>query len=189
MAERTADARNGRQEGAAAEEGAAAPAAASAASNPWVPLIITVVIMPVLAFATTRFILLPQMTKAISKPLAVAADSSGTNAAGVEGGDGAVKVTVPLTKILVNVAGSMGTRYLMTSVTLVGTDPNLKDKIEQNKDQLLDLATGTLSTKTISDLEKPGARNVIRAELMEVFNNALGGPLIKEIYITELAVQ
>jgi flagellar basal body-associated protein FliL len=68
-------------------------------------------------------------------------------------------------------------------------DPNLKDKIEQNKDQLLDLATGTLCTKTISDLEKPGARNVIRAELLEVFNNALGGPLIKEIYITELAVQ
>jgi flagellar FliL protein len=56
-------------------------------------------------------------------------------------------------------------------------------------DQLKDLATGTLSSKTISDLEKPGARNVIRAELMTVFNNALGGPLVQEIYITELAIQ
>jgi flagellar FliL protein len=94
-----------------------------------------------------------------------------------------------LTKILVNVAGTMGTRYLMTSVTLVGTDETMRTKVEQNKDQLLDLATGSLSTKTISDLEKPGSRNVIRAELLTVFNNALGGPFIKEIYITELAIQ
>ena len=96
---------------------------------------------------------------------------------------------VPLSKMLVNVAGTMGTRYLMTSVTLVGNTPDFKSKIEDNKDQLMDLATGALSSKTISDLEKPGARNVIRAELMTVFNNALGGPLVQEIYITELAIQ
>jgi flagellar FliL protein len=94
-----------------------------------------------------------------------------------------------LTKMLVNVAGTMGTRYLMTSVTLVGTTSDFKDKIEENKDQLMDLATGTLSGKTIADLEKPGARNVIRAELMTVFNSALGGPLVHDIYITELAIQ
>ena len=34
--------------------------------------------------------------------------------------DGKPKVTVPMNKILVNVAGTMGTRYLMTSITLVG---------------------------------------------------------------------
>ncbi len=83
----------------------------------------------------------------------------------------------------------MGTRYLMTSVTLVGSNPDFASKIEENKAQLMDLANGTLSTKTISDLEKPGARNVIRAELMTVFNNALGSPLVQEIYITELAIQ
>ena len=53
----------------------------------------------------------------------------------------------------------------------------------------MDLATGTLSGKTISDLEKPGARNEIRTELQTVFNTALGGPLVQEIYITELAIQ
>jgi flagellar FliL protein len=189
MADRTIEARNGRQEEAAAPESAAPPAKAGPLSNPWLPLIITVVIMPALAFAMTRYVLVPQMRKALLRPVAAQAESTGTNAAGPGGAEGTVKVTVPLSKILVNVAGTMGTRYLMTSVTLVGMDPNLKDKIEQNKDQLLDLATGTLCTKTISDLEKPGARNVIRAELLEVFNNALGGPLIKEIYITELAVQ
>jgi flagellar FliL protein len=190
MADRTADVRNGRKEETAAAESPAAPAMPASSFKVWLPLIITVVIMPALAFATTRFVLVPQMRKALFRPLAAAAaEPTGTNAAGAAGLEGAVKQTVQLQKILVNVSGTMGTRYLMTSVTLVSMDQNLKDKIEQNKDQLLDLATGTLSTKTISDLEKPGARNVIRAELLEVFNNALGGPVIKEIYITELAVQ
>ncbi len=195
MADRTLDARNGRKEEAAPAEETpgAAPAPPSLASNPWLPLIVTAILMPALAFATTRYFLLPQMKKALYKPTAAAAaapaEPTGTNGAGGASVEGAIKQTVPMQKILVNVAGTMGTRYLMTSVTLVGSDPNLKDKIEQNHDQLLDLATGTLSTKTISDLEKPGARNVIRAELLEVFNNALGGPVIKEIYITELAVQ
>jgi flagellar FliL protein len=192
MAERTAEARNGRQEEAvAAEETPAAPATAAPASNPWVPLIITVVVMPVLAFAITRYVLVPEMKQALTKSMAAAApaDATGASAASPGAPETKVKVTVPLSKILVNVAGTMGTRYLMTSVTLVGTDPNLKDKIELNKDQLLDLATGALSTKTIADIEKPDSRNVIRAELLEVFNNALGSPLIKEIYITELAIQ
>jgi flagellar protein FliL len=189
MADRTVDARNGRKEQAAAEESPAPAAQPAPSSNPWLPLLITAAIMPALAFATTRYVLVPQMKQALSRPVAAPAESTDTNASGPGILDGKVKVTVRMDKILVNVAGTMGTRYLMTSVTLVGTDPNLKDKIDQNNDQLRDLANGTLSTKTISDLEKPGARNVIRAELMEVFNNALGGPVIKEIYITELAVQ
>ena len=97
--------------------------------------------------------------------------------------------TIALSKMVVNVAGSGGTRYLMSSATLVGSISNFKENIEENKDQLLDLAISTLSSKTISDLEKPGSRNQIRAELISLFNNALGSPLVQEIYFTEFAIQ
>ncbi|MGH7973851.1 MAG: flagellar basal body-associated FliL family protein [Limisphaerales bacterium] len=41
----------------------------------------------------------------------------------------------------------------------------------------------------MADLEKPGARNLIRSELISGFNNILGGPLVQEIYLTEFAIQ
>jgi flagellar FliL protein len=181
--------------GESAGAGQAAPKS-SGGLKPWLPLLIAVVTMPLLAFATTRFVLLPRMARALGSANAGSApEAAATSAAasasdsGKTGAPGVTKVTVPLNKLLVNVAGTMGTRYLMTSVTLVGNTVDFKDKIENNKDQLMDLATGALSSKTIADLEKPGARNVIRSELMTVLNNALGGPVIQEIYITELAIQ
>ncbi len=88
-----------------------------------------------------------------------------------------------------NVSGSLGTRYLLTSLTLSGADASFKTRIDTNRDRLLDLASSTLSTKTIADLEKPGARNLIRAELISAFNSALGGGVVREIYFTEFAIQ
>jgi flagellar FliL protein len=183
--------------GKAPEAKAEAPAGGGGI-KPWLPLVICVVTMPALAYATTQFVLLPKLQHAIGGAAAATAPAESSGGGEAKGGEakggekpvlGKGKVTVPLTKLLVNVAGTMGTRYLMTSLTLVGNGSDFKDKIEDNKDQLQDLATGTLSSKTISDLEKPGARNVIRSELLTVFNNALGGPVVQEIYITELAIQ
>src|SRR5579863_2396335 len=180
----------------AKEAGGGPPPPAAGGLKPWLPLLVVVAVMPVLAFVTTKFVLLPRMERVFarenpgtnSESTAVAGATEGKEA-GKAAAPGKMKMTVPLSKLLVNVAGTMGTRYLMTSVTLVGNTPDFKTRIEENHDQLMDLATGALSSKTISDLEKPGARNVIRAELMTVFNNALGGPLIQEIYITEMAIQ
>ena len=180
--------------GKSAEDKANAPPASGGGLKAWLPLAVAVVAMPALAYATTHFVLLPKLQRGLAQGRpGVAQETTAESGTGAKSGGKAasdkLKVTVSLNKMLVNVAGTMGTRYLMTSVTLVGNTPEFTSKIEENKDQLMDLATGTLSGKTISDLEKPGARNVIRAELMTVFNNALGGPLVQEIYITEMAIQ
>jgi flagellar FliL protein len=182
-------------EGDAPDAAKAPEAKSSGGFKAWLPLVIAVVTMPALAYATTVFVLVPRMQRALTHGDSAAPQSASKEGAtsGAEGGktpgQTKTKVMVPLTKLLVNVAGTMGTRYLMTSVTLVGNTADFKATVDENKDQLMDLATGALSSKTISDLEKPGARNEIRAELMTVINNALGGPIVQEIYITEFAIQ
>ena len=177
-----------------------APNAASAGAGgikAWLPLIVTALVMPAMAIATTKFILLPKLQQSAA-PSTEGAHEGGKeegksegkpDAHGKPGASTKGKFNVALSKIIVNVSGTMGTRYLMTSVTLTGNSPDFKNKIEDNKDQLLDLASGTLSSKTIADLANPGARNQIRTELMAVFNNAMGGNVIQEIFITELAIQ
>jgi flagellar basal body-associated protein FliL len=51
------------------------------------------------------------------------------------------------------------------------------------------MACGALATKTLADLEKPDARNLIRTQLITGFNNILGDSVVREIYLTEFAIQ
>jgi flagellar basal body-associated protein FliL len=174
----------------------AAPKKSGGKLKAWLPMIITVLAMPGLAYLTTQFVLLPKIkrTMAVATSDTAAAstaapghESAPSSSAGAKPGKD--KVTYEMPKILVNVAGTMMTRYLMTSLTLVGDTPDFKEKMDSNLAQLKDVARGALETKTISDLEKPGARNQMRSELLTVFNNVLGGPVVKDLYITEQAVQ
>ena len=214
----------------AAAAGATTPTKASALAA-WLPLILTLTLMPVLAWATMNFLVLPKLQKALAKPAAEEAadpaeadahgektdkadktdshgkpekaDSHGKPAkadahgktdkpdksAAAKTKDGKAKVLAPLTKVLVNVFGTGGARYLIVSMTLVGNTPEFKTKVEENKDQLLDAAASTLASKSITDLERLGVRNQIRAELVSVFNTVLKATPVQEIYLTEFAVQ
>jgi flagellar protein FliL len=155
----------------------------SAGIRAWIPLIVTVIAMPILAYVTTTFVLIPKVVRAFAP---ASASESGSATATVAQGK---RETAALNKIVVNVAGTMGTRFLLTSITLVGTASDFKSRVDQQRDQLLDLASSTLGNKTIADLEKPGARNQLRTELLSIINNAFGAEFVQEIYITELAIQ
>ena len=83
----------------------------------------------------------------------------------------------------------MGTRYLMTSLTLVGTDAEFQ---EQGRGEQRPVAgPGHRHTLHQNHLRPGKARRAQRhpRRIVDLFNNALGGPVIKEIYITELAIQ
>jgi flagellar FliL protein len=151
----------------------------------WLPLIATMAFMPVIAYAMTNFVLLPQMQKSLG--MTAPATDTGTKAKAEN--PGAKKVTVAMDKMLVNVAGTMGSRYLLTSLSVVSTDPTFQQKMTDNDAALRDMVNSTLSAKTLADLEKPDERNLIRTELLAGFNNILGSDEVQEIYLTEFAIQ
>jgi len=167
------------------------------------PLILNVILMPVMAYVMTVFVLLPKMNSggvtAHAKTEATESAEGGgghgepakeESSGGKHGGGGGGKASVPLSaKVLVNVSGTAGTRYLLAALTLVGTHAELKESVEKSDAQLRDVASSVLATKTIADLDKPGSRNLIRTELISAFNGVLGEGRVKEIYFTEFAIQ
>ena len=171
-----------------------APAPAPGGIKAWLPLLLNLILMPALAYAMITFLILPKLA---AKPGGLVKGApSGEDAKSDKHGEskgkdgGKLKSLAPLTgKVLVNVSGTSGSRYLLANLTLVGSGAGFKGLIEQNDAQLRDAAAGTLASKTISDLEKPGARNLIRAELISVFNNILGEGAVSEIYLTDFAIQ
>lgn len=177
-------------------EAAAAPV--SNGFKVWLPLLLNLLLMPALAYAMTKFVLLPKMKTSPAAPEAPAGehaekpkDAHGKDdAKGAHAKDGgkAPAMALPI-KVLVNVSGTLGTRYLLATMTLDGKGGGLDAAVEKNADQLRDVASSALSSKTLVDLEKPGARNLIKAELMSIFNNILGAGSVTEIYFTEFAIQ
>jgi len=188
-----------------AADSAVLAAPATSKFKEYLPLMANIILMPVLAYAMTAFVLVPKLAKksggSEAAHNAAAAETpepkheSGKSGKADESDPkdpvtGKTKISVPLSKkTLVNVSGTMGTRYLLAEFVLVGTNPNFKTAVEKADAELRDAAMGTLATKTINDLEKPGIRNLIRSELMTIFNSILGKGMVSEIYLTEFAIQ
>src|SRR5450432_3994437 len=96
-----------------------APANAGGGFKAWLPLIITVVLMPVLAFGMTRYVLLPQLQKGIGMAGGGETTTDGKSSGKKIAAD--VKhESVVMSKLLVNVSGTMGARYLLVSLSVVG---------------------------------------------------------------------
>ena len=152
----------------AANGTAPAPAVAPSASplKGWLPVIAALVLSPAITFATVEFVLLPRLTRQLTA--AASADPApakekaekGGEKGGKEGKDN--KEGYEFQSVVVNLAGTMGTRYLKTTFLVTGADAGIKDIFEGNKPRLTDVTLNVLSSLTLADLEEPGAKNVIR---------------------------
>jgi flagellar FliL protein len=160
--------------------------------SPWLPVITVIVLMPVISFALTQFVLIPHIqTSVAGQP---AKDTPGdTKTAADEKTDGKKDAkptfSYQFDDVVVNLSGAMGTRYLKTSFALFSSNPDLQKIITDNKSHLLDVALNVLSSKSMADLEAPGSKNLVRNDLIANFNQALSSDVVEQIYFSEFVVQ
>jgi flagellar FliL protein len=190
--------------GAAPDKGAAAAAPAAAASKggikAWLPSIVAIVLAPACTWAVTQFVLVPQFQKKLATAIPPTEEAAATAAAespahgegkggkeGKEGKDGAPNYEFQ--NVVVNLAGTMGTRYLKTSFLVTGADSSIKGIFEANKPRLTDVTLNVLSSLSLADLEEPGAKNVLREKLVAAYNQALGKKVADQVYFSDFVVQ
>lgn len=147
----------------------------------WRPALFIMIGLPVLALTTTKYVLFPPLQSALAQMAGWIEPSAPTVSQ--------VPPTVSLQKILVNPSDTTAAHPIMSSLTLVGDNSAFQEKVNANKSKLLKLTSSALSAKSISDLQKPAVRQAARDQLLADFNRALGGPVIKKVYLTEWPVQ
>ena len=173
----------------------AAPAGKGGIAS-WLPVIAAVVLAPAATFATVEYLVLPRMIKKLSAPPPVAVAAAEAPAeGGKEGGEGKKgegKDGPPgyeFANVVVNLSGTMGTRYLKTTFLVTGTDANIKSTFEGAKPRLTDVTLNVLSSLTLADLEEPGSKNVIRERLVGAYNQALGKKVADQVYFSDFVIQ
>ena len=195
---------------AAADKGAAAAAEAAKAGGKGigalVPLIAVVVLAPVLSWAVAQFVLLPQLKKELIVPIDAHGAGGGETAAeepaeapkeskegkgkkGEKGEPSAPVNSYEFSNVVVNLSGTMGTRYLKTTFIVTGTDRSLHSSFESNRAKLLDITLNVLSALTLADLEEAGAKNILREKLISAYNQALGKKTVEQVYFSDFVVQ
>jgi flagellar protein FliL len=176
-----------------------APAKARGGFGAWLPAILTLLLAPVATWASVEFVLLPRLQKKIAA--GPAAEHSAPPAAASSGGHGAkpkgkeshegrdMAPNYEFQNVVVNLAGTMGTRYLKTSFLVTGADPNIKSIFDGAKPRLTDVTLNVLSSLTLADLEEPGAKNIIREKLVGAYNQALDRKVAEQVYFSDFVIQ
>ena len=177
------------------------------------PLLLNIVLLPVMAFVMTQYVLLPRLNLVGSAPPATEGDlhdapagpgddkhadpvahppDSGNGshppAAGGPHGSG-TETTQMLEPVTVNVAGTMGSRLLMAKIGIRGNNPKLEDIVKTRGPDLRDAASSLLCTKTLMDIERQGFRITIKAELKSAFLRVLNPGVFTEVVVPDLAIQ
>lgn len=190
----------------AAPAAPAVPAAGGGGAKSWLPVVAALVLAPVATWATVEFVLVPRLTKKLAAPAHGAdgeapAEHAAEPPAAAHGGGGhgakegkegktAGGPSYEFANVVVNLAGTMGTRYLKTSflVTAAG-NADIKSIFEASKPRLTDVTLNVLSALTLADLEEPGSKNIIREKLVNAYNQALGKKVADQVYFSDFVVQ
>jgi len=179
------------------------------------PIILVVVLAPVASWGVAQFVILPQFEKKLAAAVAKEGGEGGEHGAAAaehgeaapaehgkeakkeegghgkkgEGGGGGAANNYEFTNNVVNLAGTMGTRYLKTSFIVTGKDAGLREYFNRDKAKMVDVTLNVLSSLSLADLEEAGAKNIIREKLVNAYNQAIGKKVAEQVYFSDFVVQ
>lgn len=172
------------QQQAAPPEGATPPAS----SKPKAMVLVAVLVAAVAAGAGGGFMLAPRLASHGVK----AADSSAAEPEGKEHGKSGKENAGRIFKIdnlIVNPAGSEGSRFLMTSVAFEVETEAAENALKDHDVQLRDLVVSRLESQTMQLLTQPFARDSIKRQLAIAVAAIIGPKARVNVYLPQFVIQ
>ena len=105
-------------------------------------------------------------------------------------GDGAEKGPMfKITNLIVNPAGSQGSRFLMVSVAVETPDGKVQEDLQAREPQIRDVVIALLEKQTMEGLAVPGARDSIKALLADTISAIVGHKSRLKVFLPQFVVQ
>ena len=105
---------------------------------------------------------------------------------GKEGGAGNV---YSIEDIVVNPAGTGGSRFLSVSFGFAVESPELAKQMEEHEAQVRDVLITILSSKTVADLTDPKQKEVMRLQIKKRLSQVLETEELAGVYYTDFVLQ
>jgi flagellar FliL protein len=91
--------------------------------------------------------------------------------------------------LVLNPAGSGGSRFLLLSVALESGSPDVASQMTARDAELRDIILTNLGTKTVEQLTEISVRDSIKSELIKVISSRFGKGAVKRLYFPTFVVQ
>lgn len=175
----------------AAPAAAAAPAAGGAISIKQLLMFgvpVFVVICGLMIWLLPKFIG-PPAAGAPEKPAAEEASGHGEESGG-HGEEGGAEPNIYIVKdVILNPAGTNGTRFLLTTVGFEVSNAEAKKEIEAKDVQVRDALNTILTAKSLTTLSMPENRDSIRLEISERVGKLLRTGKLTSVYFSKFIIQ
>jgi flagellar FliL protein len=119
----------------------------------------------VLGAAVGTIVVVPRISGA--KPAADAAHQPSGKSDG-HGGEGGASASMLLENVIVNPAGSFGSRYVIASVEFEFASPDIAGVLQARENAVRDAVGSVLERLSIEQLTQPGSREAVRHQLDSV---------------------
>ncbi len=181
------------------EAAAAAPAAKAAGSGISIKQLLMfgvpvfVVICGLMIWLLPKF-LGPPSAAAPEKPAAAESKGHGEKSEGKhgggEGGEEGGESNIYIVKdVILNPAGTNGTRFLLTTVGFEVTTAEAKKELEAKDVQVRDALNTVLTAKTLGTLSMPEKRDSLRLEIAEKVGKILRTGELTSVYFSKFIIQ
>lgn len=94
-----------------------------------------------------------------------------------------------LKEVLVNPAGTNGTRFLLTSIGFEVSSPEAKQDLEKKEVQVRDIMNTILTNKTLPELVDFQKREIIRTEIAQKTSKLLKDGTLRKVYFSKFIIQ
>lgn len=96
---------------------------------------------------------------------------------------------VVLSNLVVNPAGSRGTRFLLASVGFEFAAPIAPEQFNLRETEIRDRILGVLATKTVDELVDVSRRDALRTEVAASVDSLIGAGRVRRVFFPQFVIQ